>query len=175
MDKNQLCAALEGFGVENLFWRISYLTNMAFHTPLCRDLRSKLLRFYKVYDSILTQVYPGGEAQALAAEMARNNRLFAAYVEEFMGQSHQISAASAAWRESCQQLPALICQLCPSCHLLEWSAMLSQERELLESLAQDLWLREYAILVDTIPMCRRLAVEMAQYLSQGIMEASHSA
>jgi hypothetical protein len=175
MDENQLSAALEGFGVGNLFWRVSYLTNAAFHTPLCRDLRSKLLRCCKLYDSILTQAYPGGQAQPLVAEMARNNRLFADYVADFMGPRSALSETRSAWQQSCQRFPALLCQLCPSCKMLEWSAMVNQERDLLESLAQDLWLREYGELVDTIPICHRLAVEMAQYLAQGIWESQHSA
>jgi hypothetical protein len=52
----------------------------------------------------------------------------------------------------------------------EWSAMLRHQRDLLDAMARDLRGGNYESLVKTVPVCHRLAVEMAQYMGNGILE-----
>lgn len=166
----QLYSAFGNFATENLFWSIFYLNSMAFGTPLRHELRTKLLNFYKMYESIICSVYDTETSKELVAEMARNNSLFVSYVDTFMRNSYKSSTVYSQWEESGSKIAHLLCSMNAHWQAAEWSAMIAHQQDLLDAMVHDYKQQNYTSLLKTVPVCRRLAIEMAQYMSSGIVK-----
>jgi hypothetical protein len=169
MEEQQLYTALGGYATENLFWSIFYLNSVAFRTPLRQELRKKLLEFYKLSESIMLSIYDTETTRELVAEVARNTQLYISYVDAFMQGSTQSEQVLHRWQDSGQKIAQLLCGMNSHWKFPEWSAMIRHEGDLLEALVQDFKRKNYTTLVKTVPVCRRLAVEMAQYTCDGIL------
>ena len=165
-----LYKTLGNFMTENLFWRLLYLDNVNFETPLSSYTKNKLLNMDKSFENIITRIYPKKEANELVFAVNKYNQLFIAYVDAFISNHPDANALKLQWEDSGQRIAHLLCKLNPYWHKTEWCAMIGHESQLLDSIATNLKTRNYAAFVNTAPICRRLAIDMAEYLSAGIVK-----
>lgn len=171
MDQEELLL-YETFGnyaIDNLFWSLLYLDNAAFNTPLKEDCKNKLLSLNKTYETIIMSIYPLEKAKELVTAMANNNRLFISYVEHLLIGSAQTNALKQKWKDNGLQIAALLNHLNTHWKIPEWSAMISHEADLLETIATSIKTKNYGTFINTAPICKRLAVDMSKYMCSGIM------
>ncbi|MCB6364804.1 hypothetical protein LI291_01160 [Intestinibacillus massiliensis] len=165
-----LYQAFENFMTENLFWRLLYLNNASFGTPLSSYTKNKLMSMDKPFENIISKIYPAKEGNELVVAVAQYNRLFIAYVDCLVSNCPEAGKLKREWEEGGQRIARILCKINPYWHKTEWSAMIKHETQLLNSIASNLQTRDYAAFVNTAPICRRLVIDMAAYLSAGILK-----
>lgn len=167
-DELAIYLAVTNFATENLFWQLVYLNNAVFQTPLKIEAKEKLLGMKKMCGTIISSFYPSGEGGELVEAMAKNNRLFVAYADSVMQGSSRSGILKRQWRENGQQIAHLLCRMNPYWRTAEWTAMINHEADLLDKIATSLHARNYTVFVDIAPICRRLAIDMSNYMSSGL-------
>jgi len=80
------------------------------------------------------------------------------------------AAIKLKWQESNSKIAYYLNDINPYWKFSEWNGMLSQSIDLLEILTTNLKKRNYAVFTNTIPICRRLALDMADYITAGIVD-----
>ena len=166
----QLFEAFGNYATENVFWSLVFINNAAFRTPLREEVKNKLLGMNKMYDTIITSIYPSEDGRNLVAAMGNNNRFFVAYVEHLMQEDSQANAFKQKWKENGRQMAMLLCKMNPYWKAAEWSAMIGHESDLLDTIASNLKSKNCSVFANTAPICQRLAVDMSKYMSVGIVK-----
>jgi hypothetical protein len=156
------------YALDDLFWSLMYINSAVFGTPLAEDAKRKLLKLHQGYQAVLTGYYAPDRCKALGTAIEENNQFFVSYVESLVQGSSQAFVMRQKWRENGGKVAALLCEMNPYWHLAEWSAMIDHELDLLETITTNMMTRNYATFVSIAPICRRLAMEMSQYLCTGI-------
>lgn len=170
MNQEQLALyqAIGNYATEQLFWSLVLINNAAFNTPLRHDAKNKLMSMGKVYDTIISSIYPNGEGKELVAAMMNNNRLFIAYIEHLMQGSGQAHQYKLQWKDSGRQIAQILCKMNPYWRAMEWTAMIGHEADLLDTIATNMQAKNYATFVNMAPICQHLAIDMSQYMCSGI-------
>ena len=176
MDQEELALyqTMGNYATENLFWSLIYLNNTAFNTPLRNDAKTKLLGMNKMYDTIISSVYPSGEGDELIAAMANNNRLFISYIDHLMQGSNQASVFQQQWKENGCKIAQILGKMNPYWRTMEWTAMINHEAALLDTIASSMQAKNYGTFANTAPICRRLAIDMSNYMCSGITKQQQS-
>lgn len=169
-DALRLYQAMGNYATENLFWSLVFLNNVCFNTPLKHDSKNKLLGMNRMYDTIITSIYPTGEGKDLVVAMANNNRLFIAYIEHLMQGSSQAVQLKQQWKENGRRIAQLLCNMNPHWQAMEWNAMIGHEADLLDTIATNMQTKNYATFANMAPICQRLALDMSQYMCSGILK-----
>lgn len=164
-----LYQAFGNYATESLFWQLIYLESAIFNTPLRQDAKNKLMNMSKMYETIMTGIYPMGECRELVTAITNSNRLFVVYVEQLTQGNGRCTATKQQWRENGRQIAQMLCKINPYWQATEWTAMISHECDLLDTIATNMQTKNYAIFGNIAPVCRRLAIDMSSYMSSGIV------
>lgn len=166
----KLYQAMGDYATDNLFWSLTYLTNALYHTPLKNEAKTKLMGLSRTYETIILSIYPKDEGQQLVSAMAQNNHLFIQFVDRLVIGSDQTGAAKQQWLENGRQLARLLCAMNPHWKAPEWTAMITHEIDLMDTVATGLAAQKCEVFGNTVPICKRLAIDMAQYMTVGIIK-----
>jgi hypothetical protein len=158
------------YAIDNLFWSLSYLENAVFATPLEGEVRAKLLDLYRSNQALLSGLYPPERCAPLVAALEENNRCFVDYVDQLLRGSGEAEQTRARWRETGRRMAALLSELNPYWRTAEWDAMICHETDLLDTIATSMRTRNYGAFVNMTPLCRRLALDMSNYLYLGVVQ-----
>lgn len=172
MDQEMLSLyeAFENYTTDNLFWSLLFLNNANFQTPLKTDAQKKLLSMSQSFQNIMGSLYPPEQTRELTASLSSSNQWFISYVDSLLQDSSETSIIKSRWQENGRQTAALLSQLNPYWKPLEWSAMINYESDLLETLALKLKEQNYGAFINTVPICRRLAIDMSKYMCSGVAQ-----
>lgn len=168
-DEQLLYEAFANYASDSLFWSLIFLNNAVFGTPFLEDSRNKLMSLSQMYETIMLSVYPVGQCSGLIETMKRRSGCFAHYVDCLLAGSPETGAALEQWRQNGQSIALMLSELNPYWKPAEWSALVSHEAELMETIAVNMKDKNYAAFVSTAPVCRRLAMDMSKYMCSGIL------
>lgn len=171
-DEQMLSDVFTSYAIDNLFWSLIYLDSAIFATPLMDGAKNKLLSLNQTYKTILTSIYPLDWCKELILAMDEYNQLFVIYVERLIQGSNQIENVKQKWKENGQRIATLLSEMNPYWKSAEWSAMINHETDLLETIAINMKTRNYATFINVAPICRRLAIDMSNYMCSGIIKSS---
>ena len=67
MDQEELLLyeAFANHAIDNLFWSLSYINNVAFNTPMKTDIQKKLVDLNQAYELLISGIYPAEKGQEL--------------------------------------------------------------------------------------------------------------
>jgi hypothetical protein len=174
-DRLLLFDTLTGCTMDNLFWSLLYVNSAIFATPLAEESKTKLLRLHESDRAVLRSLYPASACEDLTAAMEENRQFFVGYVETLVQGNGQAPVMKERWRESGRRLARRLSQMNPYWRLGEWTAMIDHEMDLLETMTTSLMARNYHAFVSVAPVCRRLAMDMSNYLYVGVEKQEEGA
>lgn len=170
-DSLRLYQSVSAGFLDNLYWRLTYLNAAQFRTPNKADVGQILLSLYKDWEALVMRFYPSAAGRELVRRMDAANRLFTLYVERrCAGRKAQTGQTQQQWRENGRQMARLFSQLNRNWRQPEWSAMLGQSIQMMEHVAGESLAGHYDVFGEYVPLCQRLAVEMAEYIVKGLMD-----
>ncbi len=170
MDQEELLLyeAFANHAIDNLFWSLSYINNVAFNTPMKTDIQKKLINLNQAYELLISGIYPAEKGQELIRLAASHNQLFIAYVDHLFQNSGQTAQIKQKWKENGQQIAQALSKMNHYWMVAEWAAMINHESDLLETIAINMKDKKYMTFINTAPVCRRLAIDMSKYMCGGI-------
>lgn len=156
--------------VDKLLWYITYVNNAIFFTPLKKEI---LLKLNTASDSVKDLFYASfGNVRLLDNLMDaihQGDTLFAAYVESIAIDSPEASAIKLKWSEANKKTAYYLSELTTYWTYIKWQEMLTENVELFSNLTVSLKKKNYAEFTNTVPICRKIALEMADYMSEGLV------
>lgn len=168
-DEQLLYEAFSNYASDSLFWSLIFLNNAVFGTPFLEESRQKFLSLSQMYETIMFSIYPAGQCTGLIEAMKGRGGCFANYVDCLLEDSPDTQTALEQWRQNGQEIALMLSKLNPYWKPAEWSALVSHEAELMETIAVNMKDQNYAAFVSTAPVCRRLAMDMSKYMCTGIL------
>lgn len=168
-DEQLLYEAFSNYASDSLFWSLIFLNNAVFGTPFLEESRQKFLSLGQMYETIIFSIYPAGQCTGLIEAMKGRGGCFANYVDCLLEDSPDTQTALEQWRQNGQEIALMLSKLNPYWKPAEWSALVSHEAELMETIAVNMKDQNYAAFVSTAPVCRRLAMDMSKYMCTGIL------
>ena len=168
-DELELYQNYGNFAVDNLFWCLTFMNSVLFQAPNANDIKEKLLAQKRAYEGLITAYYPGPEGQRLVNLVDENNRLFIIYTQRCHHKDPAaVESARRKWTENGAQIARHLAQINPHWKQPEWSAMISHEAQLITSIARATCQGQYEAFVNTVPLCKNVAIDMAAYMASGI-------
>ena len=168
-DELELYQDYGNFAVDNLFWSLTFLNAVLFQTPNASEVKEKLLAQKRPYEGLITAYYPGPEGQRQVSLLDENNRLFIIYAQRCRHRDPAaVESARRKWAENGAQMARHLSQMNPHWKQLEWSAMISHQIQLITSIARATCQGQYDAFVNTAPLCKNVAIDMAAYMASGI-------
>mgnify|MGYP000848450667 FL=1 len=168
-DELELYQDYGNFAVDNLFWSLTFLNAVLFQTPNASEVKEKLLAQKRPYEGLITAYYPGPEGQRQVSLLDENNRLFIIYAQRCRHRDPAaVESAQRKWAENGAQMARHLSQMNPHWKQLEWSAMISHQTQLITSIARATCQGQYDAFVNTAPLCKNVAIDMAAYMASGI-------
>lgn len=160
--------AFGNYAVDNLFWRLLFIDSTMFSTPIKEETKKQMLESYKQFELILSGILDAEKSEKLTRQMAENNRLFVEYIENLLVGCPHLDTIREKWLENGRQFAQMLCEMSAYWKKAEWNAMITREIHLLDAIARGMLAGNYNIFIDTSPICKRLAVDMAAYMSMGL-------
>lgn len=158
------------YAEDGLFWSLIYLNNAVFGTDFTAESRKKLLSLCQSYETIMLSLYPASACSGLITAMKERYRVYADYVDCLLSGSPDTEQALERWQQNGQQIAMQLSKLNTYWKSNEWSALMSHEAELMQALAVNMKDRNYGAFLNVVPICRRVAGDMSQYMSSGVLE-----
>ena len=169
-DEQLLQEAFGDYAEDGLFWSLVYLNNAVFGTDFRTECRKKLLGLSQGYETIMLSLYPAASCSGLITAMKERNQVFADYVDCLLSGSPDTDKILERWQQNGQQISMCLSKLNPYWKSNEWSAMVSHEAELMQAITRNMKDRNYGAFMNVVPICRRLAMDMSQYMCSGVVE-----
>lgn len=168
-DELELYQDYGNFAVDNLFWSLTFLNAVLFQTPNASEVKEKLLAQKRPYEGLITAYYPGPEGQRQVGLLDENNRLFIIYAQRCRHRDpagRRIRPAQMGGKRRPDGPPPV-----PNEPPLETAGM---ERHDFPPDPADHLHRpatcqgQYDAFVNTAPLCKNVAIDMAAYMASGI-------
>lgn len=165
-DRYTLYRRIQDFAVEQLLWRVLYVTHALQGHPACDTVENKLKSMMeKAETSILSSSQE--ESKRLAQVIRENNTLFIEYVKHFAGHADECESIKRQWQENTSEMGKLLTRLNPG--QTNWYAMLKHSDDLLMMVIRDCQSGKYKTLTDVTPLLQRLTADMADYAAKGYL------
>lgn len=166
-DRYTLYRRIQDFAVEQLLWRVLYITHVMQEHPVCDAVENKLKSMMEKAEMAILSSNSQEDARRFAQVCKENNRLFIEYAKHVADHADDCESIRHQWQESTAEMGKLLTRLNPD--QTNWYAMLRHSDDLLQMVIRDYPSGKYNTLTDVTPLLQRLAADMADYAAKGYL------
>lgn len=168
-DELELYQNYGNFAVDNLFWCLTFMNSVLFQAPNANDIKEKLLAQKRAYEGLITAYYPGPEGQRLVNLVEKQPPVH--HLHPALPPQGPWPPVESALAQVDGERHAVRAAPRPDQPPLEAAGM---ERDDFPRGPADYVHRpatcqgQYEAFVNTVPLCKNVAIDMAAYMASGI-------
>lgn len=153
---------------EQLMWQVLYINAAAQHAPNLKVIRDKLLSLPRTFELIMLNSVNSPLIQELAHTVYDGNRLFIQYVDSVFNHGPDTSDLARQLNDNIQAIARILHEINPQWGTAAWTTLIRHQIDLMNSVMNSAQQGKYETWAEILPIVRKLKMDMADYLAQGI-------
>ena len=172
--QRELSRAIYEYTADQLIWRILYLNSAVQNSPGLDVIGDKLLSLPRTFSLSLLNIDRTPAMHNFIQAAEEENRLYVGYADSvFQGKGNQ-AALRRDWEQNTQKIATLLSQINAFWEKEEWMTLISHQKQLLDLVMLDVKEGKCSTFTQILPMVKRMAMEMSDYLAHGLIQSAPS-
>lgn len=168
----ELRKAIYEFTADQLMWEILYINAVAQHSPALDVVRNKLLLLPKTFGLIMQNSVRSPDIRELTQAVYQTTQLFVQYVDCVFHGGADETALRQELKDHTQLISKCLHKINAKWGTAQWMALIQHQVELMDAVMNSAKQGKYETWENVLPIVRKLKMDMADYLAQGICSAN---
>lgn len=166
----ELRKAIYEFTADQLMWEILYINAVAQHSPALDVVRNKLLSLPKTFGLIMQNSVRSPDVKKLTQAVNQGTQLFIQYVNCVFQGGTDATVLKQKLSENIELIAKCLHQINAQWGTQQWMTLIQHQVELTDAVMDSAKQGKYETWENILPIIRKLKMDMADYLAQGICD-----